>query len=136
MSKNDLSKEDEKFVNPFASNDGDLKKFSDELLGMKGEIVEIFLGEKYQSLSYSDGDVDENSVIYAKVIDVLDRFVKVHCYYIDPITKDIKDDNIVYINTFQIRALTVCNGNGSIDDIFLSSRASKKVRKAILSSGK
>jgi len=124
--------------NPFESYNvlsGDLRKFSDELLiKFKGKVLEIYIGDQSETINYDDYSVPKNCSIFGKLIDVLDRFVIFDCYYIDPKTKTLRSENYVYINLFQIRAMTEVNGKGSLGDIFLSVDDSKAIRKLILAS--
>jgi hypothetical protein len=116
-----------------SANGSELRKFSDELLTkFKGKVLEVYIGDQSETINYDDYSVPKNCSIFGKLIDVLDRFVIFDCYYIDPKTKILKTDNSVYINLFQIRAMTEVNGKGSLGDIFLSVDASKAVRKLIL----
>jgi hypothetical protein len=122
--------------NPFEAYsvlDGDLRKFSDELLiKFKDKILEIYIGDQSETINYDDYSVPKNCSIFGKLIDVLDRFVIFDCFYMDSRTKTLKSDNRIYINLFQIRAMTEVNGKGSLGDIFLSVDDAKVVRKLIL----
>lgn len=122
--------------NPFESYNvlsGDLRKFSDELLTkFKGKVLEIYIGDQSETINYDDYSVPKNCSIFGKLVDVLDRFVIFNCYYMDQKTKTLKTDNLIYINLFQIRAMTEVNGKGSLGDVFLSVDAAKVVRKLIL----
>jgi hypothetical protein len=62
----------------------------------------------------------------------LDRYLILECYYIDPRSKTLQSDLTVYINTFQIRAMTELDGKGSLDDIFTSATDADKIRKLLL----
>jgi hypothetical protein len=122
--------------NPFESYNvlsGDLRKFSDELLTkFKGKTLEIYIGDQSETINYDDYSVPKNCSIFGRLVDVLDRFVIFNCFYIDPQTKQLKSENYVYINLFQIRAMTEVNGKGSLGDIFLSVDDAKAIRKLIL----
>lgn len=116
------------------NGNSELRKFSDELLTkFKGKILEIYIGDQSETINYDEVSVPKNCSIFGKLIDVLDRMVVLQCYYIDPISKQIKSDDCVYINSFQIRAMTEIDGSGSLGDIFLSVNAATKIRKLIKS---
>lgn len=118
-----------------ANTGGDnLRKFSDELLQKyKGKVLELYIGDQCETLDFQDFSVPQNCSIFGKLIDVLDRFIILECYYIDAKTKQLKKGNYIYINAFQIRAMTEVNGVGSLGDIFLHVNDAKAVRKLILS---
>lgn len=121
-----------------SSNGSDnLKKFSDELLQkFKGKVVELYIGDQAETLNFEDFSIPQNCSICGKLIEVLDRFIIIDCYYVDPRTKKLKMGNYVYINAFQIRAMTEINGAGSLGDIFLHVNDAKIVRKLLLESTK
>ena|ERR1019366_895381 len=118
----------------FSMNNGDnLRKFSDELLNkFKGKILEIYIGDQCETLNFEEYSVPKNCSIFGKLIDVLDRYLILECYYIDPRSKLLRSDLTVYINTFQIRAMTELDGKGSLDDIFTSATDADKIRKLLL----
>ena len=114
-----------------ATGSDNLRKFSDELIAKKGKIIEIYIGDQSETLNFDEFSVPKNCSIFGRLIDVLDRFVILDCFYIDQATKQLRTDNRVFINTFQIRAMTEVNGVGSLQDIFLGVDAAKKVRSLI-----
>jgi hypothetical protein len=118
---------------PKANEDG-VKKFSDELLyKLKGKLLELYIGDQAETITYEEYSVPQNCIIYGKLVDIFDRFVVLDCYFVDGRTKQVANGNIVYINSFQIRAMTELNANGSLNDIFLDAKSSEKIRKTILS---
>jgi hypothetical protein len=117
---------------PQNGSDG-LRKFSDELKTKIGKVLQFYIGDQSESIDYVDFSVPQNSCIYGKLIEVLDRFVILDCYYIDQRTKQMKCENRVCLNTFQIKAMSEIDGNGSLADIFLGAKDAAKIRKFILS---
>ena len=118
-----------------ATNDnGDnLRKFSDELLNkFKGKILELYIGDQCETLNFEEYSVPKNCSIFGKLIDVLDRYLILECYYIDSRSKGLRSDLTVYINTFQIRAMTELDGKGSLDDIFTSATDADRIRRLLL----
>lgn len=110
-----------------------IKKFSNELLNnFIGKTIEIYLGDVIETLNFDDYSVPQNCSIFGKLIDVLDRFIVLDCYFFDHKTKTLKNGNILYINAFQIRAMSEVNDKGSLADIFLHVNDVKIVRKLIL----
>lgn len=116
----------------FSDQKVELKSFSDALLAFKesGVVLELYIGDQAATMQYDDYSVPENSSIYGEVIDVLDRFVVLRCLYLDN-DGSVQNGNNIFINTFQIRAMTVLNSKGSLKDIFLSSRDAKAIRKIL-----
>jgi len=122
--------------NPFDAYNqanGGLRKFSDELIeNFVGKLVEIYIGDQCETLTFEDYSVPQNCIIYGKLIEVMDRFLVLDCYYVDKKTNEVKSGNICYLNSFQVRAMTALNGNGTLNDIFLNAKSSEKVRKTLL----
>lgn len=123
--------------NPFeaysSQNGENLKKISDELLNKyKGKILEIYIGDQIETLNFDDFSVPQNCSIFGRLVDVLDRFIIIDCFYIDKKTKSLKSGNHCYINAFQIRAFTEVNGSGSLADVFLHVNDAILVRKLLL----
>lgn len=122
--------------NPFEAynqNGDNLRKFSDELLTkFKGKIIEIYIGDQAETLNFDDYSVPQNCSIFGKLVDVLDRFVILECFYVDTKSKQVKIANKTYVNLFQIRAMTEVNGEGSLGDVFLHVNDAKTVRKFII----
>lgn len=134
MPKQDQSSQDNPFEAYGVANGDGLRKISDILLKQyKGKILEIYIGDQIETLNFDDYSVPQNCSIYGKLIDVLDRFIILDCYYIDSQTKKLKSGNHLFLNAFQIRAFTEINGIGSLSDVFLHSKDALKIRKLILS---
>ena len=125
-------------LNPFdAFNSSDkkslevVKTFTDALINMKGELLEFYLGDQSESVDLDQFSTPYNCCIFGKLIDVLDRVIVVECLYVDKATGTLTTGNKVFINTFQIRALTKLDGKGSLQDIFLNSRDAHNIRKLL-----
>src|SRR5271163_4101897 len=115
---------------PLAGGGDNLRKFSDELLTKyKGKILELYIGDQCETLNFDEFSVPMNCSIFGKLIDVLDRFIIIDCYYFDTRSKKLMTGNLIYINAFQIRAMSEVNGRGSLGDIFLHVNDAKTVRK-------
>jgi hypothetical protein len=122
--------------NPFdfgPDKKNELRLFSDELLNkFKGKMVEIYIGDQASTLNFDDHSIPENCTIFGKLVDVLDRFIILECLYIDKKTGNVKTGNSVYVNAFQIRAMTELDTFGSLYDIFLNARDAHHIRKQLL----
>lgn len=130
--------ENDNLSNPFAMfgevKKEELKTFSDELLSLKGKYLELYIGDQCETMNYDEISVPQNSSIFGKLIDVLDRFIILQCLYINKLG-DLQNGNKIYINAFQIRAMTVLDGNGSLRDIFLNSKDANAIRNRIRQQG-
>jgi hypothetical protein len=116
-----------------ASNTNDLPKFTDELLGLKDKIVEIYIGDQCETLNFEEFSTPKNCVIIGKIVEIFDRVVKLDCFYIDNKTGKLSNGNFIYLNQFQMRVMTVLDGRGALCDVFLDTKNSEKIRKTILS---
>lgn len=115
-----------------SSNGTELPKISDILTKKyTGKVLELYIGDQYETLNFDDYSTPKNCSIFGTLIDVLDRFVIFDCFYMDQKTKELRSGNKIFINFFQIRAFTEVNGKGSLGDIFLSVDDAKEIRKLI-----
>lgn len=116
---------------PPGASQEDLKKFTDLLIEKyKNSIVEIYIGDQFSSLNYEDHSIQQNATIFGRLIDILDRFLILDCFYVDPRSGEVRSGNLVLVNSFQIRAMTDINeDNGSLDDVFLNARSVVKIKK-------
>lgn len=103
----------------------------DVLDQMRGQYIELYIGETYENIEYEEVSRPQISTIFGKVIECLDRFLVLDCFYVDQRTQEVKDKHIVFINAFQIRTFTSVDGGGSLDDIFLSAKHVNKIKKII-----
>lgn len=127
-----MAKEQENFDPLYVPPQAGERKFSDELITkFKGKIIEIYIGDQYESLNFDDYSQQQNATIFGRLVDVLDRFLILDCFYINPQTGELATGNLVYINTFQIRAMCEVNDEGCLDDIFLSAKHATKVKKLL-----
>jgi hypothetical protein len=115
---------------PQLNSDG-LKRISDVMLEKyKNKILELYIGDQSETQNFDDYSTPQNCIIYGKLVDVLDRFIQLECFYVK--NNEVHSDHCVFINFFQIRAMTELNGKGALHDIFLSSKSSDKIRKLLL----
>lgn len=117
--------------NPFEAfsqnGNGSLRLFSDELIHkFKGKFLELYIGDQAESVEWVDHSIPYNSSIFGKLVDVLDRFIILECLYVRD--GELKTGNLIYINTFQIRAMSEINSSGSLKDIFLHVKDADTVR--------
>jgi hypothetical protein len=117
-------------IGPAVLNSDGLRRFTDELMNkFVGKMVEIYIGDQAETLDYADNSQHQNATIFGRIVEVMDRFVILDCLYVDKRTNEVAHGNLVYINLFQIRAMSEVNDTGSLDDIFLNSKDVSRVRK-------
>jgi hypothetical protein len=98
---------------------------------LKGKVLEISIGDEYEELTLNDHIKKVNGIIYGILEDVVDDFLVVSCYYFDKNGALHKRGNVVYINTWSVKVFTELNSRGCLNDVFLSSEHSRKM-KALL----
>ncbi len=111
----------------------ELKQFSDELQRLKGKYLELYIGDQCETMNYDEISVPQNCSIFGQLIDVFDRFLILNCLYVK--NGEILTENKIYINAFQIRAMTILDGNGSLQDIFLNVKDANFIRKTMKAKG-
>ena len=111
----------------------EVRLFADELISLKGKHLELYIGDQCETMNYDEISVPQNSSIFGRLIDVLDRFIILQCLYVK--NNEIHMGNKIYINAFQIRAMTVLDGAGSLQDIFLNVKDANHVRNTLRNKG-
>jgi hypothetical protein len=94
---------------------------------LKDELVEICVGDEYEELVMSDTTRKVNGSIFGKCKELIGDFLVLDCYYINK-NNELSLGNIIYLNTWQIKAITKVKSNGSLKDIFMSSADSRKMK--------
>lgn len=94
---------------------------------LRDKLLEISVGDEYEEIILSDHVRKVNGVIYGILKDIVDEFLVVDCYYISK-NGDLKHGNIIYINTWAIKAFTQVNSEGCLNDVFLSSDHTRKMK--------
>jgi hypothetical protein len=95
---------------------------------LKGRIVEIYVGDRYEDIKYDDSTVCYPAVLVGKVITAFKECLVLNCAYIDQKTKKIQFGNIICLNERAIRFLTEVDETGVLKDTFINSRDSKIVK--------
>lgn len=104
----------------------DLKRLLPKL---KSKLLEIFIGDEYEEIVLSDHVIKVNGVIYGKLEDIVDDFLVINCFYINK-EGELVDGNIVYINSWHVKAITEAK-KGSLNDVLLSASHSRKIRQLL-----
>lgn len=94
---------------------------------LKGKLLEVSIGDEYEELVMADHVKKVNGVIYGVLQDITGDFFVLNCYHI---TKEgqLSDGNIVYLNSWNIKAFTEVNSHGCLNDVFLSSSHTHKMK--------
>lgn len=112
-----------------------MSKMSGLLPYLKDEFVEICIGDEYEEIVQFDNVKKVNSVIYGKLKDIIDDFAVLDCFSID-FKDQVTSGNIVYVNTWQIKAITKITQSSSLNDILASSGAISKIKNSLNVSNK
>jgi len=104
-----------------------MSKINALLPTLKGKLLEISIGDDYEELVMSDHVKKVNGVIYGFLKDIVDDFIILDCFYINK-QNEIKSGNIIYINTWAIKAFTEVNSSGSLNDVLLGSGHTRKIK--------
>lgn len=107
-----------------------MSKLDGLLPRLKGEMLEICIGDEYEELVLFDNVRKVNTVIYGTFEEVVDDFVIINSFFTD-VDGEFKQGNILYINTWHIKAFTKLKSNGSLGEAFMSSDHSNKVKRLI-----
>jgi len=112
-------------INNCKDSDKTFAEFIFELL--KEKYVEIYLGDSYEDIKFEQVSTSQPAIFCGKVVGAYKE-----CLIIDAVNVEnnqLITGNITFINERSIRALTQLDSNGSIDDLFLKSNESKKIKK-------
>lgn len=107
-----------------------MSKLSSLLGTLKGELLEISIGDNYEDIVLSDTVKKVNGVIFGTLKDVVDDFLIVDSFFINK-DGEVQTGNIVYINTWHVKVFTKVKSNGSLNDVLLSASHTRRI-KAIL----
>jgi hypothetical protein len=85
---------------------------------LKDQMVEVYIGDTFESISYSDSGKNNYAVLIGKFVDA-----KGDCLVLDSvhrISKKLVHGNRIYVNGYNIFAIVALDGNGSIRDAVIS----------------
>ena len=98
---------------------------------LKGRIIEVYVGDRYEDIKYDDSTLCYPAVLVGKVVTAFKECLVLNCAYIDQTTKQLKFGNIVCLNERAIRFLTEIDETGILRDTFINSRDSKIVKNLL-----
>jgi len=107
-----------------------MSKLAGLLPKLKGELVEVSVGDDYEDIVLSDTTKKVNGVIFGVLEDIVDDFMILNSLYVNK-DGEIKTGNIVYINIFQIKIFTKIKSQGSLNDVLLSSAHSRRIKQLL-----
>lgn len=100
------------------------------LTKIKNKYMEILVVDDYEDLVLSDFTQKVNSAIFGKVVDLIGDFLVVECLYFTA-DGELKTGNIIYLNTWNIKAMTELNDKGSMNDVLLGVNHARKIKKLL-----
>ncbi len=104
-----------------------MSKLSGLMSKLNGELLEISIGDDYEDILSSDSTKKVNSVIFGFLRDIVDDFIILDSFYIDK-KGEFKSGNIIYINTWHIKAFTKVKSNGCLNDALMSVSDTRKIK--------
>ena|SRR5690606_18325538 len=104
-----------------------MSKLNGLLPKLKGELLEISIGDEYEEILSADSSKKVNGVIYGVLQDIVDEFIILDSFYLDKEGR-ISSGNIIYINSWAIKMFTKVKSNGCLNDILLSSNHTRKIK--------
>lgn len=96
---------------------------------LKDQNVEIFLGDTYETIKQSDYDVNTFAIMYGKIVAGYGDCLLINSFYVDGIDKELKAGNIILINAFNIKAISLMDDKGTIQQALIGSRHIRKHRQ-------
>lgn len=126
-SENQVSELIEKF-----NQDGRSKTFAEFIAVLfKDQLIEIYLGDEYESISTEQVSTTYPAVFCGKVIAAYKECLVLSSIYADGDGKNraLKLGNLVFINERAIRGLNEIDGHGCMEDMFLQSRDAAAILK-------
>jgi len=97
---------------------------------LQGKLLEVSVGDEYEEIVLSDHVQKINGVIYGTLVDIIGDFFVLNCYYMDN-SKNLRQGNLVYLNSWNIKAFTELNNEGSLNDVFLSAPHTRRVKELL-----
>lgn len=95
---------------------------------LKDKLVEIFVGEMYETLHQADFSYNSPMIICGRLVDGVGDCLILDSFHLN---EDHKREfgNIIYINGYNIKAITELNTNGTLKEVLTNSTFYKKVKK-------
>ena len=91
------------------------------------QLIEVYFGDVYEQINLADFSPNVYSVICGKIVEAYGDCLFIDCYYSDD-GKHLKTGNIIVINGFNVKAVTVLDGKGQIKDALLNPKATARLR--------
>jgi hypothetical protein len=96
---------------------------------LKDKIIEVYVGDTYETINYEESSLAYASVLVGKVVGAYTEGLILNCVYIDQTTKKLEMGNIVCLNERAIRFFTELDDHGMLRDTFLNTRDGKLVKE-------
>ncbi len=83
---------------------------------LEGKMVEVYIGDQYEEVSFSDNAKSVCSVLCGKLVSGTGELLILDSFFKDRHAKIMKHGNMIYINTYSVVAIVEINGNGTLRD--------------------
>lgn len=97
---------------------------------LRNKFLEITLGDEYEEIVLSDFTRKINGIIYGKLEDVIGDFLVLNCFYVNR-EGELCSGNMIYLNCWQVKAMTEVKTNGSLNDAMVGTEHINKIRRLI-----
>lgn len=104
-----------------------MSKLSSLLETLKGELLEISIGDDYEDIVLSDTTRKVNGVIFGILTDIVDDFLIVDSFFINK-NGEVQTGNVIYINTWHVKVFTKVKSNGCLNDVLLSTTHTRRIK--------
>lgn len=114
---------------PFPPQVEDARTFVEVVAAtLKGQLVEVYIGDTYEQIQKTDSTENINSVIVGEVIAGYHDCLVLSCFWATE-DKEIKKGNLVFLNGWSIKGICPLDGHGTLNDVFTDIKFFKKVKK-------
>lgn len=90
------------------------------------KVVEIYLGDSYEEVTYADNSTSVHSALIGKVVSGSGDLLVINSIYIDAVTNEAKYGNMIYVNAYNIKAIVEIDGLGTYRDAIHSANDAAK----------
>ena len=115
------------------NEDGRTKTFAEFIAVLfKDQLIEIYLGDEYESVSTEQISTTYPAVFCGKVISAYKECLVLSCIYTEGEHKSrvLKMGNLVFVNERAIRGLNQIDGKGNMEGMFLKSKDAVAILEA------
>lgn len=96
-----------------------------------GRFVEIYLSDSYEEVSVEQISTNYPAVFCGKVVGAYRECLIINAAYVNP-AKKLQLGNMMFLSERAIKALSMIDGNGIIEDMFLRSKESLDIKAVFI----